>query len=420
MRRLLVPCWLTLALASCIERGDVLRPKTSDINGEAGTGGTAAQAGGGGSSGSPIVPARAVISSVSVGQSHTAAISDSRLFTWGANDSGELGQGDTLERHTPTQLMSELRFSAVTSGGTHSCALDELGDVYCWGANDRGQLGQGDRDTRPSPVRGPLPVAARRVSSDFAHVCALLADAKLFCWGRNQEGELGQDDAIPPSSDQTVRDALDPVEVPGANWSFADAGDGHTCAIRLDGSLWCWGRNTDHQLGQGGAAQIRRPIQVGTELDWLHVESGQQYSLALKHDHSLWAWGLNEAVGSGEGNPFGIDDEELDEPTRLGTASDWVTIATCVFHSCAINRGGELWCWGRNAEGQLGTGDTALASRPTRVASDMAEVDVSWFTTCAVTRSGELSCTGKNEHGELGTGTTERPLRFTDLTPAFL
>lgn len=434
MRRLLFSLSSCLAMTACIERGDVLRPlPAGGGESEGGTGGDAAMndagmggvtpmAGSGGSAGGAgmVVTPAAVVSSVSLGRSHAAAVSASRLFTWGANEAGELGQGDTVERHAPAELASELRFSTLAAGDDFTCALDELGSAYCFGANDRGQLGQGDRAERHAPVHVPLPVAARSITTDFAHVCALLADARLFCWGRNQEGELGQDDAVPPQNDETARDALEPVEVPGADFASADAGDGHTCAVRLNGSLWCWGRNTGHQLGEGDDAQVRHPIQVGTELDWLRVDSGQQHSVALKRDHSLWVWGLNEASNSGEGFPLGMDVDEVVSPTRLGTASDWVTIATRVFHTCAVNRAGELWCWGRNVEGQLGTGDTLLRKEPTLVAQGVTDLAVSWFTTCALYRSGGIACTGKNEQGELGDGTTERPLQFTDISVSFL
>lgn len=432
MRRLLFSLASSVALAGCVERGDVLRPLGGAGRGsggaggdtamnDAGTGGGTPMAGTGGSAGTAgALVAPGVVSAVSLGLSHVAAVSASRLFTWGANEAGELGHGDTAERHVPTELTSELRMAALAAGNDFTCALDELGAVYCFGANDRGQLGQGDTSERPAPVHVALPVAARSVTTNFGHVCALLADARLFCWGRNQEGELGQDDSVPPQSDDTARDALEPVEVPGGDFAYATAGDGHTCAIRLDGSLWCWGRNTGHQLGEGDEPQVRRPIQVGSDLDWLRVDSGQQHSVALKRDHSLWVWGLNEASGSGEGFPLGMDVGEVATPTRLGTASDWVTVATRVFHTCAVNRANELWCWGRNTEGQLGTGDIALRKEPALVATGVADVDVSWFNTCALLRSGGIACTGKNEHGEVGDGTTERPLAFTDITASFL
>jgi alpha-tubulin suppressor-like RCC1 family protein len=419
-------CLLGVAMG-CVERGEVLRPEANDgvdsEQGGAGSGGSGGSAALGGSAGSTVPSA--VLSSISLGTAHGAALSANRLFAWGDNESGELGQGDTLERHVPTEVASDIRFSTVAGGGNNAargftCAIDEVGAAYCWGANTRGQLGQGDRTERHSPARVPLKVAARSITSDFEHVCALLADASLYCWGRNQEGELGQNDSVPPGGDDTARDALEPVAVPGTDWSFVDTGDGHTCGIRFDGTLWCWGRNTAHQLGPSNETQVRHPIQVGSDADWLRVDSGQQHSLALKQDHSLWGWGENVASGTDEGNPLGLDAGEVAMPTQLGGASDWVTVSTRVFHSCAVNRSDELWCWGRGTEGQLGTGDSALRSTPTLVATAITDVDVSWFTTCAVTRGGRLECTGANDHGELGTGNTERVFRFTDVTPPTL
>jgi alpha-tubulin suppressor-like RCC1 family protein len=391
----------------CVERGEVLSSARAQREG-------GGEAGAGGEMSRP--EPELVISGVAVGTSHSAAVSSGRLFAWGANEAGELGLGDTTERHVPAELPSAQTFVSVTAGSAYTCALDDLGGVYCFGANDRGQLGQGDRQARSTPARVPLPGPARVVSNNFDHVCALLADASLYCWGQNFEGELGQDDSPPSDDDTTSVDALAPVQVPGNDWSHVSAGDGFTCGVRFDGTLWCWGRNNGHQLGPDTDTQIRRPIQVGADTDWARVESGQQFSFALKLDHSLWRWGLN--VGSpSSGDPLGSDTTGLDRPTRFGDAADWIAFATRVFHTCAVNRKNELWCWGRNIEGQLGTGDLDLRSNATHVGDGIAAVAVSWFTTCALTTTGHVLCTGKNEHGQTGDGTTERPLRFTDVTP---
>jgi len=406
----------SLCAAACIDRGEVLGPARGD---DSSMGGSAGRSGASGSSGEPAMPTpELVVSALAVGTSHAAAIASQELYTWGANEVGELGQGDTTERHVPTALMSDVTFLSVVAAADYTCGLDQVGAVYCFGANDRGQLGQGDRSGRNVPTRVPLPVAARLISANFEHVCALLADASLYCWGQNFEGELGQSDNPPGGGEpDTARDFLEPIAVPGADWSSVSAGDGFTCGIRFDGTLWCWGRNTGHQLGPDMQAQVRHPIQVGSDTDWLRVVSAQQFSFALKQDHSLWCWGLNVASSSGEGFPLGIASDALNTPTRLGSASDWTSVATRVFHTCAVNRSGELWCWGRNIEGQLGTGDLELRQQPTHVADGIADVAVSWFTTCALSTSGRVLCTGKNEHGEIGDGTTERPVRFTDVTP---
>lgn len=415
-------CMLTGALVAlgCVDRGQVLQPRRAGETASGGAGGTGGTGGTSGAGGEPTMPVNAVISSIAVGMSHTLAVSSGSLFAWGLNDTGQLGLGDTLDRHVPTPLASDISFVSVSAGDAYSCALDEVGAVYCFGANDRGQLGQGDRVERHVPTRVTLPVAASALSNNFGHVCARLADATLYCWGQNFEGELGQNDNPPGSNqDDTAVDSLAPVQVAGSDWSYVSAGDGGTCGIRFDGTLWCWGRNTGHQLGGASTdIQVRHPLQVGTDTDWLRVESGQQFSFALKQDHTLWCWGTN--VGrdaSGNGFPLGIDTDALDVPTRLGTASDWVAVGVRVFHTCAVNRSSELWCWGRNVEGQLGTADTNVREAPTRVADGTAEVAVSWFNTCARTDAGHVLCTGKNDEGEIGDGSTERPLRFTDVTP---
>lgn len=418
MRRAPFVAAAVVALA-CVERGEVLTSvfETGENAGAGNSGGTGNTPGTGGGAGQVVAPSNVVISSVAVGLSHSAAISSGHLYAWGANDSGELGLGDTTERHVPTELTSTQTFVSVTAGDDYTCTLDDAGAVYCFGANDRGQLGQGDRQARSVPTRVALPLPARVVSDDFEHVCALLADASLYCWGENFEGELGQSDSPPAGQDDTADDKLSPVPVPDTDWADVSAGQGFTCAIKLDGTLWCWGRNTGHQLGAPSDIQIRHPIQVGSDSDWLHVVSGQQFSFALKKDHSLWCWGINVAYPDG-GFPLGIDADDLATPTRLGSANDWTAVATRVFHTCAVNRNHELWCWGRNIEGQLGTGDTDLRQTPTHVADDIATIAVSWFTTCAATTTGRVLCTGKNDSGEIGDGTTERPIRFTDVTPS--
>jgi alpha-tubulin suppressor-like RCC1 family protein len=261
-----------------------------------------------------------------------------------------------------------------------------------------------------------LPAPAAAVSARFSHSCALLKNATLYCWGQNAEGQLGQDDPGVSPDDPTQADGLLPVSVGGAEWIDVATGDGHTCAVRLDGALFCWGRNSSHQLGPDSRIQIRAPIQVDTALDWLDVDAGQQHTFAVKRDGTVYAWGENVARASDEGFPLGIDVDELDEPTlveleRGGTA----VVSTSVFHTCSVSDGGELDCWGRNAEGQLGTGDIELRREPTPIATGIATVSTSWFTTCVINVEGAVLCTGKNGQGELGLGHLERPLVLSEV-----
>jgi len=252
-----------------------------------------------------------------------------------------------------------------------------------------------------------LPQFATQISTKFSHACALLINAALYCWGQNDEGQVGQGD-LPPGGDGTAADALNPVAVGTPNWRSVDTGQGHTCAISLNGGLWCWGRNSEHELGADPRIQVREPLQVATNGIWLTVSDGQNHSCGIMQDFTLWCWGENTGSDT-SGGPLGIvGTSQLSSPTQVGTSADWAIVRTNTFHTCAVNHSMEMWCWGRNAEGQLGTSDVDNRGTPTRVAADIGFVGVGRFTTCAVTRAGVVACTGANDVGQLGTGDTER------------
>jgi alpha-tubulin suppressor-like RCC1 family protein len=335
------------------------------------------------------------------------------LYCWGANGSGRLGLGDEADRSRPVRVVGDVQWTSVAAGSGHSCGLDEAGTVYCWGDNRRGQLGQGDRAARslPSPVM--LPRSATSISASFDHSCAVLLDATLYCWGSNGEGELGQADAL-AGEDQSAADALEPIRVPLDDVRSIDNGQGHTCAIRLDGALFCWGRNSSHELGPETRIQVREPLRIGSDGDWLVVDAGQNHTCALKEDRSAWCWGENVGSIDDEGSPLGLEADIVDEPTRIADVA-FRELATDTFHTCALSADDELSCWGRNVEGQLGLGDLDLRRAPARVDAGYASIGLSRFGTCAIARSGELRCTGKNDVGELGVGDAERRNRLTPV-----
>jgi alpha-tubulin suppressor-like RCC1 family protein len=382
---------LAVTLTSCVERGDVLAPEPVGTD--------------------PSIP---VVTAVSAGFEHGLAVTNGELYGWGSNADGQLGITDPEDQLVPVPVSSSQRFRSVVAAYDHSCAIDDVGDVYCFGLNDRGQLGQGDRTPVVGLVRVPLPAPAATVSAQTTHTCALLRDASIHCWGGNAEGQLGQDDPG-VGADKTERDGLSPLRVGAAEWLAVATGDGHTCAVRLDGALFCWGRNSSNELGPDTRIQVRVPIRVGSDADWLEPAPGQKYTCAIKRDGSVWCWGLNTASDSSEGFPLGIDQPRLDTPTRVPVLPAIRRLSTSVFHTCAVSADAALYCWGRNIEGQLGTSDTVLRREATLVKSGVAHVSVSWFTTCVLTVAGVAACTGKNEHGELGIGTVERPHVFTPV-----
>jgi alpha-tubulin suppressor-like RCC1 family protein len=161
--------------------------------------------------------------------------------------------------------------------------------------------------------------------------------------------------------------------------------------------------------------QIREPVAVTDENDWLNVAAGQNHTCAIKQDRSSWCWGANSGRATSEGCPLGIDANELDSPTPVGAANDWAQVVTNTFHTCAINRNSELYCWGRNTEGQLGVGDTTLRLEPTLTTSGITVASTGRFSTCAITTYGGISCAGDNASGQLGTGDNERRNRLSPI-----
>lgn len=331
-----------------------------------------------------------------LGRAHGCRVEGQDIACWGANESGQLGLGDTAPRSSPELLDVEADWLEVDAGARHTCAREARGRVFCWGDNDLGQLGPlgDDRATRPVDVR--LPDVAVSLGAGAATSCAVLADGTLWCWGDNAEGQLAQSFEV-ASSAEPVRVGVD------SGWASVAVGQGHACALRLDGTLWCWGRNERGQLGQGSNLPelVRSPQRVGAARDWVALDVGQDHSCALRSDGTLWCWGANFA------SQLGLLAGDVFSPRRVAPAILFEQVALLSTSTCAIDVGGDLWCWGRNFEGQLGLGDNQNRSSPTRLERVGGQP---W--TCAAgghqfacACAGEvLHCAGSNGDGQLGVG----------------
>ncbi|HEY2407453.1 MAG TPA: hypothetical protein VGI10_15690 [Polyangiaceae bacterium] len=344
---------------------------------------------------------------VDAGRAHSCAVIDGALYCWGANDSGQLGLADQNARLVATQVGVDRDWAEVVAADSHSCARRLDGSVWCFGANDRGQLGVSGGATA-TPTHVALPAPATALSSEYEFTCAILG-GRLYCWGENDEGQLAQNDSYPGV------DQFAPVPVGTfADWSAVSVGQGHACGIRAPGTLWCWGRNTDGELAQGAGAaeQIRSPVQVGSDSDFVSVAAGQSGTCAIRRGGALFCAGANTegSLGTGDTNP-------RDTLTAIGVGSEQ-SVSIDQFHACAIDGAGSLSCWGRNIEGQLGVGDLTDRSTPALVAGGPFQgVSVGRFFTCAVDTSGAISCTGANDAGGLGVGDAIRRSSFTPIVP---
>jgi len=336
---------------------------------------------------------------VAAGFGHACAVAAGALRCWGDDSDGQLGVpaadgGTTL----PPVTVAGGPWIAPATGSHHTCALASDGGVWCWGGNANGQLGSGDRTSRAEPRQVALSAKAVDVRTAFEFTCAVLADASVWCWGYNQEGQLGLGDQYPGD------DRTSPVQLGDArDWTFVATGQGHGCGIRAPGRLYCWGRNTDSQLGQGvtNPQEMRAPVQVGGDADWVSVGCAQSTTCARKRNGSLWCWGAQSSGALAVG-----DVAPRLTPAQVPTYSDWSEESVGTFHTCGLRPGGEIWCAGRNTEGQIGGPDlvdavpTMLRADPT---SGWIEVRAGRFFTCARKADESVWCMGNNDVGQLGT-----------------
>jgi alpha-tubulin suppressor-like RCC1 family protein len=326
---------------------------------------------------------------------------DHTLWCWGFNGDGQLGYdtGGTPET-TPGKVGSKSDWSAVTIGGA-TCGIRTDHTLWCWGPNGNGQLG--DNTTGPDRFT-PKQVGTRSnwasVSAGASHTCAVRTDHTLWCWGGDAQGQIGDGAA-------TAGNHVLPTRVgTRSDWSAVSSGYQHTCGVRTDHTLWCWGSDGDGQLGDGETigGQLA-PHRVGSRTDWSSVSSGNRHTCGIRTDHSLWCWGGDgyEQLGDGAGGDF------RPSPTKVGTQLNWSSIRAGTFHTCGTRTDHTLWCWGWNSDGQIGDGTSGTnRSIPKRVGSlkNWAKAGAGGSHTCGVRTDHHLWCWGDSGNGAIGDGST--------------
>ncbi|MEO3855384.1 hypothetical protein [Acrocarpospora sp. B8E8] len=290
------------------------------------------------------------------GQTHSLAIAaDRTVWAWGRNSSGQLGDGSTSPRLTPGQVPGLSDIREVEAGAGYSLALRADGSVWAWGDNDRGQVGQlntGNDQLTPAMVPGLSNIVD--IEAGMAHNLAVKSDGTLWVWGENDLGQLGNGsygDFMPA-----------PRPVPGLKGIIGAAGgEGHSLALRSDGTIWAWGDNVAGQLGDHTTTRRLRPVLVPGSSGFTQVAAGADHSLALRWDSSVWSWGANWAGQLGTGDL--IDRPYLDR-AHIGGVS---RIDAGGAFSLARQEPGRVWAWGANGLGQLGDGTQIDRAGPVRV-----------------------------------------------------
>jgi alpha-tubulin suppressor-like RCC1 family protein len=345
---------------------------------------------------------------ITAGFLHTCAMgADSTAFCWGDGRSGAVGDGRRETRSAPARVAGRLRFAELRAGSNFTCGRAADSTVHCWG-----QAHPVPPFPRPSltPVRVAAAWPATALTAGRRHACVLLNDATASCWGFNADGENGNG-----TSGVTASVTPTPTAVAG-DLRFLDisAGADFTCALTLDGEPYCWGSNVDGVLGAdapercGDVAPVpcaSRPIRVETSLRFVEIAAGTSHVCARTRQGDVACWGSNAQGQLGSLGPQHPGTLVAPRTVPLGARASAVTVVSGGSHSCALVSGGELYCWGSDRIGQLGAGRN-LDAQFTPVRSQhrlaFAAVSAGAYHTCAITRRGEAYCWGDNAAGALG------------------
>lgn len=333
------------------------------------------------------------VTSVAVGTEHVCFVTTSaELYCAGSNALGQLGVVGPASTAAPLRV--EGAYLLVSAGRLHTCAVDAAGAAFCWGGNNAGQLGAGDTASRSTPARvGAL--APSLVDASLHQFTCAVTGGVAACWGENALGQLGLGDTTQRRS---------PAELTAVSaWSDVSLGVSHACGVS-SARIYCWGSDLNGRLGLGTTDVDRTvPTQIPDAGPWAHVIAGGRHTCAIRTEGSLWCWGDSTAGRLGVGPITG----DQPAPLRVGAETDWVSGSGGGHHVCGIRADETLWCWGRNDGGQLGTGDLLSRDVPVQVIGPLgterfARVVAGVDATCAITTEGQLLCTGNNGMGQLG------------------
>jgi alpha-tubulin suppressor-like RCC1 family protein len=323
----------------------------------------------------------------------SASAAQQSVKAWGANASGQLGNGETSDRATPAEA-SLSNVSDLASGQAHSLARQVGGFLWASGSNAAGQLGDGTNDQRSTPVMVLDEVKA--IAAGANHSLAVRNDGSVWAWGDNSYGQLGLGDFEPRNAPEQI------LALEGLDVIAVAAGNQHSLALLSDGTVRAWGGNFAGQLGDGSFDFSAEP-KIVADLDGVvKIAAGGFHNLALRSNGRVRAWGLNNygQLGNGEtsnGETYNVGVINLTKVTDISAGG---------LHSMAIRQNGSVSAWGYNEMGQLGDGTFASKSAPIQVSriSDAVKIDGGYFHSLAVLSDGSVRSWGDNSNGQLGDG----------------
>ena len=356
---------------------------------------------------------------MAAGREHSCALTaDGTAFCWGSNEFGQLGVSATDEtcvrvdrpidcRRFAVAVNTTLRFRKIAAGGVHTCAIAMDDRVYCWGDNLRGALG--DPSLRVSYT--PAPIASTSHFLDVAagsqHTCAIRLDGVAACWGHNDWGQLG--------AGSSAASISTPVSVVGSTRYAAISASGErSCGRALDGAGFCWGRSwAGIAGGSTGTRAQTTPARVQGSLVFRSLEAGANTTCGVTLDDAAYCWEANFSGTIGDGT---LTPNQIPQP--VGGGRTFVIVRSGSVHTCGLDESGQAHCWGAGGRGELGVSPVLLNARcgEARTPCARAPLPVSGWRqfsaiatgqgnhNCALTFAGNVYCWGAGDMGQRGDG----------------
>ena len=334
------------------------------------------------------------------GNQSLAVDCNGHLWAWGQNNYGQVGDGTTTDRSSPTQLNGLGNVIGTAGGVAHSLAIVLGGIVYDWGDNTYGELGNGSTTQSLTPVAVSGGGNMVAVAGGYDHSLALRSDGTVWAWGLGLYGELGNGG----TSNSSV-----PVQVPGLSGVTAIAATSFTSlALKSDGTVWAWGFNGYGEVGDGTTTNRPSPVQVFSGA--ASIAGGFVQSIAVKSDGTVWDWGYNGYGELGNGTTTNSS-----VPVQASGLSGITAVSSGDYFTMALKNDGTVWAWGDNSQGELGNGSTANSSTPVlsgggynvfvgAIAAGGYHALTEFTATCPTCIG--VASWGLNSNGQLGDGTT--------------
>lgn len=309
---------------------------------------------------------------IATGVNHSCVIgTDDKAYCWGDGRYGENGDTTVTERRTPVTVVngdSPGTFKSIQVGDNHTCGLGTDDKIYCWGGNADGQLGDDTTSQRNAPratVNGAGPGTYKwlSVGEKSLITCAIGTDDKAYCWGDGQYGQLGNG----TTGDRDVPTLVSNGASPGT-FKMISAGTNHVCALGTDDKAYCWGHGGSGENGDNTTNQRSTPVLAlngagpGT---YKRIEAGDNHTCGLGTDDKIYCWGMNSSGQLGDSTVAQRNTPVL----ALNDAGPgtYTSVQVGAFHTCATGTDQKVYCWGENGDRQLGDNTTVDKRVPTLV-----------------------------------------------------